>query len=279
MIYKIFFVYKCLGRSFVQGQDQCVNRCCQTNPCLQGGTCEEICDPTTVRFNCTCPADYTGQRCEKRPRSCKDLATNGAKISGMHFLYDSQNNLFPVYCDFDSEAGYAWTLIQSFVLVNNNQFKTCRFGDNLPINEDDGVINWNAYRLSLSRMQSVVDASTHLRATCNFPVDGLVHTDYARAKLKGHDLFGQWTAKCRAYEYVNIRGIECQECSVGTWQLYAWHINSYESSSRGCQFDGTNGAASHEQNFGRYDYTNPAFRCTASQDSSTQHWIGSKFSG
>jgi len=41
-------------------------------------------------------------------RSCKDLAINGFKISGMHFLYDSQNNVFPVYSDFDSEADYVW---------------------------------------------------------------------------------------------------------------------------------------------------------------------------
>ena len=179
----------------------------KTNPCLQGGTCEEKCDPTTVRFNCTCPVDYTGQRCDKikYPRSCKDLATNGAKISGMHFLYDSQNNLFPVYCDFDSEPGYVWTLIQSFSLANNYQFKDYRFGVDHPVNEDSGMVNWDAYRLSLSRRQSIVDVSTLLRATCNFPDDGLVYTDYARAKLKGHDLFGDWghwVGHCRTYEVV-----------------------------------------------------------------------------
>ena len=104
----------------------------------RGGTCKEICDPTTVKFNCTCPADYTGRWCENNPRSCKDLATNGAKISGMHFLYDSQNNLFPVHCDFVSEAGYVWTLIQSFSLANNDQFKDYRFGVDHPVNEDGG---------------------------------------------------------------------------------------------------------------------------------------------
>ena len=117
-----------------------------------------------MRFNCTCPADYTGQRCDKikHPRNCKDLATNGAKISGMHFLYDSQNNLFPVHCDFVSEAGYVWTLIQSFSLANNDQFKDYRFGVDHPVNEDGGMVNWDTYRLSLFRMQSIADASTHL---------------------------------------------------------------------------------------------------------------------
>ena len=231
-----------------------------------------------MRFNCTCPVPFSGQRCEKHPRSCKDLSINGAKISGMHYLYDSQNNVFPVYCDFDSDAGYVWTLIQSVSLANNDQVKSKGFGVDFALNENDETINWNAYRLSLSRMQSIVSVSTHLRAICNFPDDGLVYTDYARAKLEGHDLFGTWSQKCYTYEYVNIRGIECHKCTVGTWQRYAWHISSYASSSNSCEFDGRSGSVHVEQNFGRYHYVNPAFRCTSYQDSSTQHWIGSKLS-
>ncbi|KAL9951374.1 hypothetical protein ACROYT_G044027 [Oculina patagonica] len=271
------------GRSFVQGQDRCVNRCCRPDPCFNGGTCEEICDPTTVRFNCTCPDDYTGQRCEriKHPRSCTDLVTNGVKISGMYNVYDSQNNPFQVFCDFDSEVDFVWTLVQSFSLGNNNQFTEKRFGVDFPVNEDDGAINWEIYRLSLSRMQSIAGVSTHLRATCNFPEDGLVYTDYARAQLEGHDLFGVWTtAECRMYELVNIRGIECRNCTAGTHQKTdrMWHISSYRSASVGCEFDGTIGCVTGEQNFGRYMATNPAFRCTSNPDSTTQHWIGSKLS-
>ena len=193
----------------------------------------------------------------------------------MHFLYDSQSNLFLVYCDFDSEAGYVWTLIQSFSLANNEMFTEHGFGVDLPAHEDGEMINWNTYRLSLSRMQSIADVSTHLRATCNFPVDGLEYIDYARTKLEGHDLFGQWSGQCLTYGSVNIRGIECQECTAETWQLHAWHISSYTSSTNGCQFDGINGVVS-EQNFGRYTHVNSAFRCTANLNSTTQHWIGSK---
>ena len=281
--YHVDFTFKQHRRRFVQGRDHCVNRCCQTNPCLQGGTCEEICDPTTVRFNCTCPSQYHGQRCEKiqHARSCKDLVTNGAKISGMHFLYDSQNRSFPVYCDFDSEVGYVWALIQSFSLAKKGHFTEDRFGVNLPFNEDSGTTNWSVYRLSSSRMQSVANVSTHLRATCNFPDDGLVYTDYARAKLEGHDLFGQWNGgRCHTYEFLNIRGIECQECTAGTWQKNQWHIKSASSASpAGCQFNGSSGAVSGEQNFGRYFSANPAFRCSSAQNSTTQHWIGSKLFG
>jgi len=203
---------------------------------------------------------------------------NGFKTSGMHFLYGSQNDVFPVYCDLDSEADYVWALIQSHSLANNNQFKDYRFGIDHPVNEDDEMINWNAYRLSLSRMQSIADLSTHVRATCNFPDDGLMYTDYARAKLEGHDLFGDWIAQCHTYQFVNIRGIECEDCTAETWLTKAWHIDSYASPSTGCQFDGRSERVPSEDNFGWYRDTNPAFRCTSNQNSNTQHWIGSKLS-
>ena len=232
-----------------------------------------------MRFNCTCPNYSTGQRCEKlKPyHSCKDLATNGAKKSAIYLLKDFQNNIFPVYCDFVSESPYVWALIQSFSLANSNMFKDHRFGVDNPVNEDGGMINWNAYRLSLSHMQSVANGSTHLRATCNFPDDGLVYTDYARAKLEGHDLFGYWYGQCREYELLNIRGNQCQNCTARTWlpENEAWHLTSSDPGS--CQFDGRSGAVGSEQNFGRYapDRINPAFRCTSYPNSTTQHWIGS----
>lgn len=234
-----------------------------------------------MRFNCTCRGGYTGQRCEqiKRPRSCKDLATNGVKTSGMNKVYDSENKSFQIYCDFDSEPGRVWALIQSFSFENNGLFKSKRFGVNSPVNEDDATINWKAYRLSLSRMKSIASVSSHLRATCNFPDEGIVYTDYARAKLKGHDLFGIWQAQCRSYEVMNIRDIECKDCTVGTWQVEheMWHINSYVSkSSAGCEFDGKAGAVYGEHNFGLYYGVNVNFRCTSSPNSTTQHWIGSE---
>lgn len=232
-----------------------------------------------MRFNCTCRNGYTGQRCEQieHPRSCKDLATNGVKASGMNNVYDSEKRSFQIYCDFDSEVGRVWTLIQSFSYENNDLFKYKRFGVNSPVHEDDAKINWKAYRLSLPHMHSIASVSTHLRATCNFPDEGLVYTDYARAKLEGHDLFGIWQAQCRSYEVMNIRGIECKECTVGTWQIEheMWHVNSqFSKGVAGCEFDGEAGAVYGEQNFGLYNGVNGNFRCTSSLSSTTQHWIG-----
>jgi len=88
--------------------------------------------------------------------------------------------------------------------ANKNQFNDYRFGVDQPVSEDGGMVNynWDVYRLPLSRMHSIADASTHLKATCRFQVDGLVYTDYARANLEGHDLFGFWREQCRTYEYL-----------------------------------------------------------------------------
>ena len=174
-----------------------------------------------------------------------------------------------------------WALIQSFSLANRETFKLIGFGTDSPVNENNGECDWNTYRLSLSQMQSLADHSTHLRATCNFPTDDLQYTDYARAKLAGHDIFGSWDGKqCKMYEYVNIRGKNCSDCTALTRQEHnkAWTMNSYQSKTLGCDFDGTPGATRNENNFGRYHSgsINPNHRCTSSDASTTQHWFGVK---
>ena len=154
----------------------------------------EICDTHSTRFNCTCAKTYSGQRCEKmkHPRSCKDIAKNGTSTSGKYDIYDSSNERFSVYCDLQSEPDFVWTLIQSLSLSKRNAFNYAGFGKNVEIDIEEGEVNWNEFRLSLSQMQYLANHSTHLRATCNFSTDGLQYTDYARAKLAGHDIFGTW---------------------------------------------------------------------------------------
>ena len=110
-------------------------------------------------------------------------------------------------------------------------------------------------------------------------VEGLKYTDYARAKLEGHDIFGTWSFVCRHYEYINIRGNNCRNCTAGTKQANgnAWLINSYRSKMNlGCDLDGRPGATGYEHNFGVYDggRINPAHRCSSSPASTTQHWFG-----
>ena len=214
----------------------------------------------------------------KHLRSCKDIAKNGASTSGKYNISNSDNERFSVYCDLQSEPGFVWTLIQSFSFSKRKTFKYAGFGKNLEIDIEEGEVNWNEFRLSLSQMQYLANHSTHLRATCNFSTDGLQYTDYARAKLAGHDIFGTWDT-CQMYEYVNIRGIYCSNCTALTKQEenVSWHIRSYASINVRCKFDGKQGGVPGEKNFGKFEKSlNPDHRCSFSPASTTQHWFGAK---
>ena len=143
--------------------------------------------------------------------------------------------------------------------------------------------DWTVYRMSLLQMQSLADHSTHLRATCNFPTYGLKITDYARAKLKNHDFFGTFSYQCLHYEYINIRGISCENCTAATKQgnFSSWTINSCKSKTEfGCDLDGSPSVNGSENNFGKYrlNTNNSAHRCLSSSASTTQHWLGSVYS-
>ena len=280
------FKFKQGGENYVSGKHRCVNKCCSLNPCLNGGVCQEICDTHSTRFNCTCPEIYTGQRCGKisqitYPRSCKDIAKNGASAAGNYNIFNSADEPFSVYCDLQSEPGFVWALIQSFSIANKATFKDKGFGTDFPVNDNNDNKDWNSYRLSLARMQSLFQYSTHLRVTCNFPTDGLRYTDYVLAVLRaGHDIFGNWNQDCKLFEYINIRGIHCSNCTADTRMESdkAWFVNSFKSKDKGCDFDGSSGAVDGENNFGMYHSgaINTNHRCSSSSSSTTQYWFGVK---
>ncbi|KAL9967805.1 hypothetical protein ACROYT_G026101 [Oculina patagonica] len=257
----------------------CHNECCDSAPCQHGGTCSEVCDSSQRRFNCTCPPDYTGHKCQFPVyQSCKDvLLTNKLKINGVYFIMDQHNKSFPVFCDFGSEPGFVWTLIQSHSLENNDAFRSKAFYlHDLPINQD--APEWESYRLSMSRMTYIGNSSTHWRATCNFPTNGVDYQDYARTSLDRLDLFAVPDAAkmCRWFELINIRGITCMNCTAvtGYSELYDLHIDSWRTDPYYCDFDGRAGAVEYEDNFGYYRKLNPNFRCSSSPTSTTQYWYG-----
>ena len=144
----------------------------------------------------------------------------------------------------------------------------------MPRNQD--APEWNNYRLSMSRMKSIQDVSTHWRATCNFPTDGVDYRDYIRVSLKSLNLLLKPTKSkfCLLTEFVNVRGGKCFDCTL--WIAYSWayslHMDSYYSSYYGCSFFG--GGIYNEDNFGFYGTRNSAFRCTSSLSSTTQYWLG-----
>ena len=200
------------------------------------------------------------------------------KTNGIYNILDQQNISFPVYCDFGSEPNAAWTLIQSHSFQNNGNFKGKAFYlHDMSINLD--APEWNSYRLSKSRMKSIQDVSTHWRATCNFPTDGVDYQDYWRVSLESLDLSVQPATVdfCLFSEVVNVRGNECTNCTVlvGYSSTYSLHCNSWFNSQKGFDFDGRSGGVYDEDNFGDYTATNPAFRYTSSVSSTSHFWLGS----
>ena len=134
-----------------------------------------VCDVNRRRFACACPVGFTGHKCQTSltPRSCKDVMVfKKVKTNGIYNIVDQQNISFLVYCDFGSEPGAAWTLIQSHSFQNNDAFKSLTFYlDDVPVNQDKP--EWNNYRLSMFRIRSIRNIYTHWRATCNFPTAGV----------------------------------------------------------------------------------------------------------
>ena len=102
------------------GDVTCGNDCCRNNLCINGGTCTEICEPTSVRYSCSCPELFVGKHCETKPGSCQDYKAAGFNSSGLYKVTDGSNQTFTVFCDFDSEPDFAWNLIESFSLSNKN---------------------------------------------------------------------------------------------------------------------------------------------------------------
>ena len=85
---------------------------------------------------------------------------------------------------------------------------------------------------------------------------------------------------CRPHAYVNNRGNECviARHGRGIKKEICLHIDSYYQD--GCDFNGsrTDAVVYSEDNFGLYydGCINPKFRCTPSENDTTQIWIGGK---
>ena len=117
----------------------CSNQCCQENPCFNRGTCTELCAHANRKFNCTCAIGYFGKFCEKSPTSCKQLQLEAKKPgqSAVYTLYDpTSKSFYQTFCDFTSENGFVWTLLESFRLANKNDFQNLQFYKDHPLNQN-----------------------------------------------------------------------------------------------------------------------------------------------
>ena len=258
----------------------CSNRCCEDNPCSNGGTCTELCHHAKQKFNCTCAIGYVGSLCEKKSpsTSCKQLRLQAKKPrnSTVYTLYDPESKSFyQTFCDLTSENGFVWTLLESFSLANNNHFKAQPFDKDYPVSQNS--FKWNKFRLSLPIMNSTLSHCTHVRATCNFNTDGLVTTDYLRAKTTDLNILQLDGWPCAKMEYINIRGYHCNDCWSRMIQRIHFHLHidsSYKVKPCGQFTSARNSSVTEDDNFGYYNAINPLHRCNSGNDSTTQWWFG-----
>ena len=76
--------------------------CFKNNPCQNGGSCTEKCEPTSVRYNCSCPENFIGRHCEFERKSCQAYKAAGESKSRLYTIIDDSNQSFQAFCDFDS---------------------------------------------------------------------------------------------------------------------------------------------------------------------------------
>ena len=135
------------------------------------------------------------------------------------------------------------------------------------------------FRLGLNRMEHIRSASTMWRATCSFPTyKSDIYRDYMRAKLSEIDiLVFSGGGTCKTVDNINIRGHEGRKVTVPFYQEGAFPFHT-DSTVTHCQFHVTEGSVGSEDNFGYYGSFNRAFRCTESDESTTQYWFGGNIS-
>ena len=130
--------------------------------------------------------------------------------------------------------------------------------------------------MSLSMMNDLSAQSTHWRATCSFPTHGVDYVDYVRGKFVDLDVVKFLGSNvCKRVEYVNTRGHQCSDCDLPWWQKNHYYNLHADSSSTICKgLNASEGSVEYEDNFGYYNTVNPAFRCTASDNDTTNWWFG-----
>ena len=274
MLIPSLFFFKAVNACVSQ---PCSNQCCQESPCFNGGTCTELCAHANRKFNCTCAIGYFGKFCEKKsPTSCKQLQLQAKKPiqSAVYTLFDpTSKSFYQTFCDFTSEKGFVWTLLDSFSLANKNHYNAQPLFKDYPVNQNS--FKWNKFRLSLPIMNSTLSHSTHIRATCKFNTDGLVKRDYLRGKTTDFNILLLKKDSCEKMEYINIRGYDCYDCMALIGQAISFHLHTDSSDTvKFCQFKSArNSYVASKDNFGYCGIVNPLHRCTSGENATTQWWF------
>lgn len=213
------------------------------------------------------------------PRSCLDYLQHGSRENDFYQLEDDQNKLYVAFCDLSYEPGSAWTLVVSWVTEKYWEslpyFKNKAFSDDAPINEN--TPNWNIYRQTWARMNTIRKHSTHWRATCDINhLQTIDYQDYLRGKFSDFDIMTWYGSRsdCKPLEFISILG---KTGGRGTTAGFYQYSNSYflhiDNGNTSCSFvPPLNPSADY---FGYYgDGLNTEFRCSENYASTTQWWFG-----
>lgn len=255
----------------------CRNGCCRFVSCLNGGTCIEQCDDVKRKFKCQCSSEFTGKMCEK-PITC--AAYGAGRTNGVYPITLPSGDNIKVFCDFTSEPGFVWTLIESFEFSKRLDYMDKPFTADYPVNIPSP--QWNNYRLSRPVMLHVKNYSKLWRATCKYDTDGLSKRDYMKALLEKMDILSHSGVVCAHVQHIDIRGINCKECTTFFYQGSTRHPYvdcGWGRPNLGCTFDARSGGVhdaygNWDDNFGYYIVHNPNHRCSSSSSSTTQWWLG-----
>ena len=173
--------------------------------------------------------------------------------STVYTLYDPTIKAFyQTFCDFTSENGFVWTLLEIKTISR--------------LSPSSKVTQWT--RTPSSGTSFFL--STYFRATCNFNTDGLVTTDYLRAKTTDLNILLLNIGLCVKMEYINIRGYDCYNCTAKMSQK-EWHLHSTSHYEDPCPF--TN---ARNSSVASIKTINPLHRCTSGDDATTQCWFREK---
>ena len=254
-------------------------KCCQTSPCQNGGKCRELCGQKK-RVQCKCTAAFLGDLCATQAKSCLDhFRFNRSATPGFYGILDSGREAFTVFCDFNSTENTAWTLITSYAFKNYAAlYRDKPFYTSHSVNES--LPNWDAYRLSKTRMISIQSQSSKWRATCNYNTDGVIFTDYIQSTFDHVDPITYQAHGCKNVTYVNIRGSHCSECTIWIAQHNEKGFgigNWWSQYQENCDFVNSPGVKVFETSFGYFidkQNTNSEHRCSADPTATTQYWFG-----
>ncbi|XP_028418023.1 uncharacterized protein LOC114542762 [Dendronephthya gigantea] len=277
---------------------QDTNCCLTSQPCLNAGVCKAS-YPSDIlhkpRFTCDCAPGYHGSRCDQPIKSCRGYVSGSydPPVSGHYTIMDDENQPFRVVCNFVKSADnitVSWTLIQSYQFGKSVEFQK-PFLRNDPKNAT--TPNWEFYRLSKARMHSIQNDSSKWRMTCRYDIDSLNKTDYIEGLKTQVDIITFTGFKCMNVEFVNVRGNECSTSGATNCRAFLiqkddnltlpFHHDSFKSHNKNCSYNPSSipchnhkGKKYGEDNFGRYknNCVNPAHRCSMSDLSTTQTWLG-----